>query len=72
MKLKNELTGDTLELPPPNELGESCVLFNGKVVASVLYSDETNSVTLGDGRIFSIEEWPQFVVKNLKDGWVKA
>lgn len=53
MRLRNEITGDVLEVPPPNQMGESVVLLNGQVIERVLYCDETMSVTLGDGRKFS-------------------
>lgn len=53
MKFKNQITGDVLEVPRPNRLGQSVILLNGAVIEQVLYSDVDNSVTLGDGRQFS-------------------
>lgn len=52
MRLVNHITGDVLETPPPNELGEGVVLLNGVVIERAIFCDEDNSVTLGDGRRF--------------------
>lgn len=53
VRLKNEITGEVLELPPPNALGQSSIILNGVAIESVLYSDENGgTVTLGDGRMF--------------------
>lgn len=69
MTLRNDYTGDVLEIPPPNELGESVIRFNGRVVEAVLYSDENGgSATTGDGRMFTIKEWPAYLVEQLEAG----
>lgn len=64
MRFRNERTGDVLEVPPPNEIGESVVLLNGAVIERVLYSDVGDgSVTLGDGRVFAAgEEFAAYIV----------
>lgn len=51
MKLVNKTTGDVLSVPPPDELGQSYVLLNAKVIEHVLYSDD-GSITLGSGMQF--------------------
>lgn len=56
MTLRNKLTGDVLEVPPPDEFGVSVVRFNGRVVERCIYSDETDTVTLSDGRSFTSPE----------------
>lgn len=68
MKMKNEITGQVLEVPPPDELGHSVILLDGKVIESVLYSDESNSVTLGNGIVFrSPGGFAKYVVELLHD-----
>lgn len=54
MKMQNPVTGDVLELPLPNEIGEAVVLLNGVVVERALFSDAPGSpaVTLGNGQTF--------------------
>ncbi len=69
MILRNEITGDTLEVPPPDYLGASCVLFNGKEVETCLYSDATNSVTTGKGIMFTPEGWSKYLQEQLRTGW---
>lgn len=68
MKFRNDRTGDIMEIPPPNKLGESVVKFNGRVVEHVLYSDTDNSATLGDGRKFTSDEWAKFLTEQLRIG----
>ncbi|HWQ54837.1 MAG TPA: hypothetical protein VN442_14215 [Bryobacteraceae bacterium] len=70
MRFRNNITGDVLELPPPDALGASVVLFNGAEVESALYSDaDGGSVTLGDGRRFhSIDDWVAYVIEQLRSG----
>jgi len=69
MTLRNDITGDVLEVPPPDFLGASVVRFNGRVVETVLYSDEGGgSATTGDGRVFTIKEWPAYLVNQLAAG----
>jgi hypothetical protein len=64
MKMKNLITGDVMELPPPGDRGQSVVLLNGKVVEYVLYSDENGgSITLGDGRALKPgDEFAEYLV----------
>jgi hypothetical protein len=69
MKLQNMHTGDVVELPPPDRLGTSVVLLNGRVVEHVLYSDKNGgSATTGDGRVFTIAEWTTYVAAQLASG----
>ena len=75
MKLRNDITGDVLEVPPPDAMGESVILFNGSVVERVLYSDEgEGSVTLGNGRVFAAgNSFADYLVEKLKTGeWRKV
>lgn len=66
MKMRNEITGDVLEMPPPNSIGEAVVLLNGRIIERVLYSDATNSVTVGDGRMFAAgQEFAKYLVSVL-------
>jgi len=55
--------GDLLEFGPPNELGESCIVLNGKVLQRVLFSgDESYFATLGDGRVIhSAQEFAEVI-----------
>lgn len=54
MRFVNAISGDVVELPPPNELGEAVVILNGVVIERALFSDaDGGSVTLGDGRRFT-------------------
>src|ERR1700675_1852823 len=69
MKLQNNITGDVLEVPPPNRLGESVVLFNGSIVEHVFYSDEgPGSVPLGDGKQFIGKGFADYLVEQLRLG----
>ena len=69
MTLRNDRTGDVLEVPPPDALGASVIRFNGRVVETVLYSDEdSGSATTGDGRVFTIEQWSAYLIKQLDTG----
>jgi len=69
MKLKNERTGDVIELPPPNALGQGVVKFNERIVERCLYSDENETVTLADGRTFHAgSEWAAFIVNQCDSG----
>jgi len=56
--------GDVLELPPPNQMGESVVVLNGEILDRVLYSDlDGGSVTTGDGKKFRAgDEFSQYLV----------
>ena len=74
MKLKNDRTGDVLEVPPPNELGESVVILNRKVVEWVLYSDVGEGlITTGSGREFPHGEgFAEYLVDRLQtNAWAK-
>jgi len=74
MRMMNRYTGDILELPPPNKLGESVIVLNGKVVEHVLYSDVNGgSITLGDGTMFEPGS-DAFIahVTKLPEPWVVA
>ena len=69
MKLQNTQTGDILEIPRPDEIGQSVVLLNGNIVARVLYSDDNGgSVTMEDGRMFTINQWVSYVADQLRKG----
>jgi hypothetical protein len=58
MKIRNAISGDVLECPPPNQIGETCVILNGVEIMQVLFSDAGGgTVTLGDGRQFSAGEY---------------
>ncbi len=52
MRMQNTKTGDVLEMTPPGSLGESVLKLNGVVIEHLLFSDETDTVTLGNGRMF--------------------
>lgn len=69
VKLRHNHTGDTLEVPPPNRTGQSVVRFNGRIVEKVTYSDDNGgSVTTEDGRMFTSQEWSDYLVEQLKVG----
>lgn len=52
MRMVHE-SGDVMELTFPDAIGQSSLLFNGRVIEHVLFSDENGgSVTTGDGSIF--------------------
>lgn len=70
MKFENGVTKDTLEVCPPNQLGEGVVLFNGRIVEHALYSDG-GTVTLGDGRVYTSEQWSAFLMEQLRTGAYK-
>ena len=55
---KNELTGDVVEVPPPDKEGRSVVKLNGEIIEQVTYSDEDGGyATTADGRKFVVEAW---------------
>ncbi len=71
MKMKNNLTGDVVEVPPPDNRGNSVVLFNGRIVERVTYSDlpEDSAVTTEGGKVFSTgDEWATYLVEKLRTG----
>jgi hypothetical protein len=64
MKMQNTITGDVLELPPPDSLGQASILLNGHVFETALFSDACGgTVTLGDGRMFKAgDEFANYLV----------
>ena len=62
-RFRNEITGDVLELPPPNILGQGVVKLNGTIVERVLYSDESMMITLQNGSMLTAEEWSKYIVE---------
>lgn len=53
MTLHNKNTEETISIPPPDELGNGVVMFNGRVVEHVHYCDKGEAaVTLGSGISF--------------------
>ncbi len=67
-RMDNSLTGDTMELPSPDELGHSVLLFNGQVIEHVLFSDVTNTATIGSGEVFKPGlEFAQYVIRRLEE-----
>jgi hypothetical protein len=71
MTFRNDLTGDLMQLPPPDRLGCSCVKFNGVEVETILFSDVVGSVpvTLGDGMQFrTTDEFVNYLLERLKSG----
>lgn len=68
MRFKNENTGDVIDVPRPDILGNGSVRFNGRVVERVTYSDIDASVTLSDGRKFYNNEFAEYLVKQLEIG----
>ena len=69
MRMENNLTGDVLEVPPPDRFGRSVVAFNSRIVEKVVYSDVgSGAVTTEDGRVFTSEEWAAYLVEQLRVG----
>ena len=70
MKMQNAITGDVLELPPPDALGQASILLNGHVIGTALFSDENGgTVTMGDGRMFpSGDAFADHLVEILRHG----
>jgi hypothetical protein len=67
--VRNNHTGDTLSLPPPDPLGESVIIFNGRVVERVRYMDYPPCIIrLSDGHIFRGCEFPVWIIEQLKTG----
>jgi hypothetical protein len=67
--MQNQKTGDIIEVPPPDRMGMSKVIYNGKVVEHCLYSDDSaGSVTLGDGRRFTSEQFSDYIVEKIAAG----
>jgi hypothetical protein len=68
MRFEHKITGDIVELPPPDRLGDSCVIFNGKVVMKIRYADHPGRTITEDGRIFYGDAWAAFVTEQLRIG----
>lgn len=67
--MRNNETGDTIELPPPDFWGRGSVIFNGRAVQQVLYSDVDDSTTLIEtGRVFHGREFALWLVEQLRNG----
>jgi hypothetical protein len=70
--LKNGPDGDVLEVSLPDALGVSIVLLNGREVAMVLRTinddGKVSTITTGDGRHFSTDEWCEFLVEQFHSG----
>jgi hypothetical protein len=69
--LTNGPNGDVLEVSLPDDLGASVVLLNGREVAMALHSinnDGEVSITTGDGKVFSRDEWCAFLVEHFRTG----
>ena len=67
--LRNNRTGDTITLPPPDFLGRAVVLFNGRVVERVIYSDVHDLVIFQDGsgrRMRAGDEFARYLVDQLE------
>ncbi len=65
MKLLNKKSGAILSVPPPNEIGESVVTINGKLLLRVFYGG--TGVTLEDGTNFKNgDEFAAHLVKMLE------
>jgi hypothetical protein len=72
MRFRDKRTGDVVELPPPDRLGDSCVIFNGKVVMKIRYADYPERTITEDGRIFFGTAWAAFVIEQLRIGAWRA
>lgn len=69
--LTNGPNGDVLEVSLPDNLGASVVLLNGREVAMALHSisdDGEASITTGDGKVFTSDEWCAFLVGQFRTG----
>lgn len=67
MKLFNRNTGDVLEVPPPDSLGQSVVRLNGRIVEHAFYGEQ--SITNGEGKVFpNGDEWAAYLVGRLRNG----
>lgn len=66
MTLKNKMSGDVLEVPPPDSLGHSVVKLNGIEIESVFYGEV--GITLGSGRTFPDgDEFATYLVGRLRE-----
>ena len=69
MKLQHAHTGDVIEVPPPDRIGRAVVRFNGRIVERVVYNDDCGgSVTTENGRVFTAQEWSDYLVEQLRIG----
>jgi len=67
MRLQHKVSGDVLEVPPPDWRGYGVVRFNGRIVEKVLYSDKDGgTTTTEDGRVFHGEEWALYLVEQMR------
>lgn len=66
--MQNKITGDIIELPRPDPLGRSFVLFNGKNVLNVTYADDPDRTITEDGRIFFGDDWAHWIIEQLRIG----
>jgi len=73
MKMQNRLTGDTIEIPAPDMEGHSVVLFNGRIVERVTYSDDPPVILSESGHVFIGNEFVDYLLSQLKNGtWKDA
>lgn len=70
MKMRDQRTGDVVEVPPPDQLGNGVVLFNGVVVERCVYRDP--DTTTCNGRVYRGTEWATYIVKQLEAGAWRA
>lgn len=69
MRLQNKITGDVLEIPPPDAEGRSVVLVNGRIVERVVYDDaDGGTTTTQDGRVYRGGQWAQYLIEQLRIG----
>ena len=69
LMMRDERTGDIVEVPPPDEMGRGVVIFNGQVVERCEYSDSDGGfVKTDNGRIFRGKEWANHIVEQLRIG----
>ena len=67
MKFLNTQTSKTIEIPKPNELGESVLLLNGEFSELLFFSDLAGgTVTTGDGRKFKAgRDFTDYVISRI-------
>lgn len=68
MKMQNKVTGDTIEIPPPDMAGHSVVLFNGRIVEHVTYSDNPPIILTASGHAFIENEFVDYLLSQLRNG----
>jgi hypothetical protein len=68
MTLRNNITGDVLEVPPPNQTGDSVVKLNGEIIERVRYSDDPKYIATQSGLMFTRgDEWAAHLVRVLRE-----